>query len=169
MTSIVWTARLAMSCYALRLLLEMRGGDSTLRKAWSRRLWTAGWLTMVVHFAYAFHVRHGWSHAAAVADTARRTEEVVGWHWGGGIWFNYAFLLLWGLDVARMWNLFRLTPTIERRWLVALHSFMAFMAFNATAVFGPRWWIPVVAVYAAVLAGLYNYGSRRTQRAADGA
>lgn len=162
MAWIVWTARIGMTCYALRLLVEVAARDAAARRVWARGLWTIGWLVMGVHFALAFHIQHGWSHAHAVADTARRTAEVVGWYWGGGVWINYAFLAAWTLDVARMWGLARFSPAAERRWNITLHAFMAFMAFNATAVFGPAWWIGVVSVYVLLWGGLWRRSLRAT-------
>ena len=43
-----------------------------------RWAWTIGALAVVVHFALAFQDRHGWSHAAAYADTARQAGTLRG-------------------------------------------------------------------------------------------
>ena len=40
------------------------------------------------------HWEHDWSHAAALEHTANQTQDVVGVHWGGGLYFNYGMLLL---------------------------------------------------------------------------
>jgi len=85
-------------------------------------------LFYLAHVVAAFHFYHGWSHAAAYEHTARRTAEVVGLDWGGGLWWNYAFGAVWLGDI--LWR--RGRPA----WLgVAVQAFLAFMAFNATVVF----------------------------------
>jgi hypothetical protein len=100
-----------------------------------RWLWTLGWLACVVHVALAFAVYHGWSHAAAYADTARQTAEVTGFNWGGGVWFNYLFLALWTADVLWQWSdpasHARCPRMIQRLW----QGFFLFMVFNAAVVF----------------------------------
>ena len=102
----------------------------------TRWLWAMAGLATLVHVLTAFGTFHGWSHAAAYADTARQTAEVTGWNWGGGIWFNYLFVSLWMGDAA--WWLFapeiyeRRSPHFRRAW----DWFFLFMAFNATVVFG---------------------------------
>ena len=116
-----WTIRISLALYVAAL--AARPGSR------SRRIcWTLGCLFFLAHAAAAFHFYHGWSHAAAYAHTAQRTAEVVGIHWGGGLWWNYAFGVVWLADV--LW------PRRHPRWMaIAVHAFLAFMAFNATVVF----------------------------------
>jgi hypothetical protein len=117
----------------------------------ARLLWTAGCLAALVHVGLAFHMYHGWSHTAAYVDTARQTRETVGLNWGGGIFFNYAFVLLWIVDSLWWWmspQQYQARPP----WITALfHGFFLFMIFNATVVFGSgpaRWWGLVICLWA---------------------
>lgn len=130
------TAFVAMTLYAgaLALRLASRRRPGWLRAA--RLLWTAGLVVLIDHVGTAFAVFHHYSHDAAFRHTAERTAEVVGWEWGVGLYFNYLFLLVWIVDVIWWWCA---AESYERRprpiaWFV--HGFLAFMAFNATVVFG---------------------------------
>src|SRR5262249_18424034 len=128
------------------LLLYLVGlvwrAESCRRPAWVRLVWTAGCLAFVFHVACAFEFYHQWSHATAYAATARRTAEVVGLDWGGGLYANYAFTLLWAADVCWWWcdpDRYRVRSRAVD-WVV--QGFMGFMAFNAVVVFGEgviRW------------------------------
>jgi hypothetical protein len=96
----------------------------------------------------AFH--HQWSHDAAYEETARQTAELFGVRSGSGLYFNYAFTGVWALDVVWIW---RRAETHRRRprWItIAIHSFMAFMFFNATVVFVSGWlrWLGLAATVA---------------------
>jgi hypothetical protein len=141
-----WTVRLAVVLYAAALALriaararraarrEPAGGCIGLRAA--RLVWTGGFAAYLVHVACAFHFYHGWSHRAAYEATARQSAEVVGLAWGGGLYANYAFTLVWGADVAWWWAApahYRQRPRIVE-W--AVQAFLAFIVVNATVVFG---------------------------------
>src|SRR5262245_46896188 len=141
---IVWTIRLALVCYvgSLGCLLAVPRVGHGLRRA-ARWSYTLGCMAYLAHVAAAFHFAHDWSYARAYEHTAERTEEVIGWRWGGGLYVNYLFTLLWAADVAWWWA----SPASYRARPVqvaaALHAFMLFLAFNATVVFGVgviRWW-----------------------------
>lgn len=113
---------------------------------------------LAVHTAAAFHFAHGWSHAAAYDHTAMRTAEVVGLNWGGGIWFNEAALIFWGVDVLLLWMFADAPPKnrvyLLRAWHVGVHSFLAMMFVSATVVFGPaHWWI-AAAVFLGIVAAI---------------
>ena len=106
---------LALLGWALRLESSSTGG-----KAWRRRLrwaWTIGFGFFGIHVLSAFHFYHGWSHQAAVDDTARQTGELLGWRFGEGLYFSYLFLILWGVDALVRW---RSPQEFRPRWLVAL-------------------------------------------------
>jgi hypothetical protein len=63
------------------------------------------------------------------------------------VWFNYAFTLLWLIDVGRMWTTpSRLTCPSRYDWVV--DAYLAFIVVDATLVFGPRWWWGVFVVAA---------------------
>ena len=95
-----------------------------------RITWTLGCLVSLLHIAVAFHLGHGWSHAAAW----EHTRQVGGY--GDGIFVNYAFALVWLADVVWVWALpgaYLARP----RWLNwTIHGFLAFVVFNAAVVFG---------------------------------
>lgn len=107
--------------------------ENSLRAA--RWLNTLGCAAFLAHVACAFHFYHHWSHAAAVADTARQTAALTRWNWGGGLWFNYAFALIWLWDVIVSWggSSLRPQPTCWRSWLV--RGFFFLMIVNGAFVF----------------------------------
>jgi hypothetical protein len=104
--------------------------------------WTFGYIIFLIHVALAFHFHHHWSHAEAWESTAKQTEAATGLAWGGGIYANYLFMLVWGVDVAWWWarpDSYRAQSTIVE-WLI--QGYLAFIVFNATVVFGSgatRW------------------------------
>lgn len=104
----------------------------------SRLAWTVGYALFLLHVAAAFHFVHGWSHAAAYESTARRTAELTGVASGFGLWLNYLFAVVWGVDVVWWWRDaagYRGRPL----WVgLAVQGFVAFMWFNAAVVFA-RW------------------------------
>src|SRR5262249_130341 len=72
--------------------------------------------------------------AAAYEETARRIEEMMGVYWGGGLYLNYLFAILWTADVVcRWWNPVCSPP---RRIQIAIQVYLAFIAFNASVIFG---------------------------------
>ena len=116
----LWTVRAAFAAYVAALTFR------------SRILWTAGFILFLAHVAAAFEFHHHWSHDAAWRDTERQTAEVMGRGWGGGIWFNYIFAVVWAADVYRQWR----DRHWGRSWIVFVQAFFAFLFFNATVVFG---------------------------------
>jgi hypothetical protein len=121
-----------VAALAIRLSLH----DRRTRTDCARLFWTAGFVAFLIHVICAFHFVHHWSHAAAYADTARQTAEVVGLDWGGGLYANYAFAAVWLADVIWWW----ISPSsylARSRWVEwIVQGFMAFISFNATVVFG---------------------------------
>ncbi len=118
-----------------------RGGPRWERAA--RAAWTAGCLLLFVHVGLALQIAHGWSQASVYAETARQTNEVFGVNWGGGMYINYALMLVWLAEVVWWWA----APAVYRRrprWLVVVwQGFLLFIVFNATVVFvaGPLRWL----------------------------
>ena len=122
--------------------------SSSLRRSatWdsaARIIWTIACASLLAHFISAFQFYHGWSHAAAYADTARQTHELFGLNWGGGLFINYGLLVAWIIDIAWWWRS-GLDSYRQRPWLlvIAWHGFLVFIIFNATVVFGDgfvRW------------------------------
>lgn len=149
---ILWTVRLsvALYCVAVWRYLSVRQ-LGTMDKFYSKA-WSAAWLMCVIHVLCAYHFEHHWSQTAALKHTAEMTERVVGIHWAGGLYVNYVFLIVWGVDVARSFFGQKLSP-------ISMHLTAAFMMFNATVVFGPRWWIAPTLLFAGWL-----FFSHRQQR-----
>ena len=146
----IGTVRVALLLYVAALVImagaaRAPGRDRGGRVA--RVLWSAGALAYLAHVGAAFHFVHGWSHHAAVVETARQTRELFGMDTGVGIWFNYLFTAVWSADVAWWW----LDPNgyIRRPGPVSagVHVFLAFMFFNGAVVFahGPSRWFGLAA------------------------
>lgn len=134
----IWSVRLSMICYATALALRLLGRSNSA----ARWCWTVGLVLLAAHTVAVFGVYHHWSHAEAIAHTARRTAELTGWNWGGGLYFNYAFLALWSADV--LWWWLRPASYLRRsRWIEGLlQAYLAFIAINATIIFAEgavRW------------------------------
>jgi hypothetical protein len=101
-----------------------------------RLLWPLACAAYLVHAFVAFGLCHGWSHARAVAHTAQRTHELLGWYWGGGTFVNYGFTALWLLDaiVLAAWPALHVRQPrwLSAGWLMAT----VFMFFQGMVVFG---------------------------------
>lgn len=101
-----------------------------------RRLWVLACAAYLAHAVAAFALYHGWSHTRALEHAARRTYEVTGWCWSGGVYVNYAFTVLWLADASVLAvapGLHALTPRwLARLWLAAT----LFMFFQGLVVFG---------------------------------
>src|SRR5436190_19630563 len=110
-----------------------RSGGGTSHAA--RWLNTAGCAAFLAHVAAAFHFYHHWSHAAAYADTARQTAEFSGWNWGGGLYLNYLFAVLWLGEV--IWSWVSPASYVDRSRAIsrAIRGFFIFMIFNGAVVF----------------------------------
>ena len=143
-----WSVRLSVFCY-LAFCLSNSPSDSTDQTTQSKRLfriWTLGLIFFLIHFVTSMGFAHQWSHQTAYESTASQTEAVTGWNWGGGIYFNYFFSLVWIADVAMWWKN-GLRWLNYRRYQTGLHCFFAFIIINATVVFGPRFWWMVAAIF----------------------
>ncbi len=131
-----WTGRIAMALYIASL------ASRTFSPRWSRLAWTAGCGLYLLHVVCAFEYYHHWSHAEAYASTARQTAATVGLDWGGGLYANYAFTLVWLADAVWWWRGME-SYHARPRWIEwAVQGFLGFIAFNATVVFASgfsRW------------------------------
>jgi hypothetical protein len=150
-----WTIRLALLCYAAALGWWLSGRGQAADRG-GRCMWTTGLALYLAHVIAAFHFYHRWSHAAAWEETARQTAEVTGLAWGGGIWFNYAFALVWGTDCLWQWAAALRGWRRPAWWRWAVHLFMAFMVVNATIVFesGATRWVALAIALALASIGL---------------
>ena len=135
-----WTARAAFLLYVLAVAARLRN------HSYARGWWTAAFLVMLVHVVAAFQFVHHWSHQAAYEDTARQTMELLGQRRGGGIFANYALLVVWGAD--GLWWWIRPITYCSRPKAVSygIHGFLAFMWLNAAVIFAHEWfrWIGLV-------------------------
>jgi hypothetical protein len=88
----------------------------------------------LVHIVLAMGSVHHWSQVAAVSATADQTAVVYGLRWGGGVYLNYLFILVWAIDAwlarSRPHRLFD-APAV--RW--PIRAFYANEIFNAAVVF----------------------------------
>lgn len=105
---------------------------------WSRGAWLAscaGLVVCVLHIVLAMAVRHHWSHASALAGTARLTEEVYGVAWAGGLYVNYLFVAVWLVELVR-WGRGRSYPQRQPAWAIwAIRTFFFVIVINATVIF----------------------------------
>ena len=141
--STIWVS---IAGYAIGSVFFALSYSSRRKGEWdsaTRVVWTIACASLIAHFVSAFQFYHGWSHAAAYEDTARQTHELFGLNWGGGVFINYALLIVWIIDIAWWWRS-GLDSYRQRPWplLVAWHGVLIFIIFNATVVFGDgivRW------------------------------
>jgi len=135
-------------------------GRMTARTRW---LWTVACLGMVVHIIAAMNWVHHWSWEHVWEATARRTEEMAGWYWGGGVIINLVTVSLWVLEVASWW-----TVSAERHpwpvWLRVLwQGWLLFMMLNGAIVFAVtihRWVSTALLLGAAGVAATYRFRPR---------
>jgi len=157
------TMLVATMLWAMAEVLKIR---RPLQVEPARSLWTAGLVLTLAHAAIAFAVAYGWSHAAAVRDTARQTAAVTGIAWDGGIFVNYAFMAVWSIDALCWW----LAPAAYRRRPAGLEraraGFFLVMFVNGTIVFaGPAARVVGVPAVAAVCVAWMLSARRRAARA----
>jgi hypothetical protein len=160
----------SVSIYAALLSMSARfwGDLNPASMAWAtqRMIWSFGCLAFLVHVWSAFQFHHHWSHSSAFEVTAQRTEEMLGFRFGEGIYFSYVFTLLWLLDVAWMW----FSPESYRKrklpFSIAIDCFLAFIAFNGAVIFEggvTRWLgIPIAAVLAWQAIHIWLHPSAKT-------
>lgn len=141
---ILWTVRISVGLYAIAVLMKIQSAQSPASGRLYRLVWLLSWCFCVIHVLCAYHFQHHWDQSAALKHTAEMTSRVVGIYWSGGLYVNYVFLTLWGVQSIVQWVR---RETAGRLGNVFIHAIAGFMMFNATAVFGPVWWIAVVAVY----------------------
>jgi hypothetical protein len=135
------TIWLALTLYVAGEIVSvaLRGNQS---ERVARVLNSVGCAAFVAHVGCAFHFHHHWSHAAAYAETARQTAAYFGWEWGGGIYFNYALLLLWLSYAILSWTN-PLHSRLRPGWTLWIgRSFILMMMVNGAVIFahGPVRW-----------------------------
>lgn len=115
---------------------EWLGGASrAARMRLARALFSVGLLALLAHSALAFHLRYGWSHAAAARDIARQTQEVTGLALGGGLLVNELFLVVWSLEVLWWWGAPERYRSRGRAFAWPVRAFFLLMFANGAVVF----------------------------------
>jgi hypothetical protein len=152
-----WTIRIALALAVAAMAARIADRNRPARLAWS-----VGCLAYLAHVVCAFHFYHDWSHSNAYAATARDTAALFGLDWGGGLYVNYGFTLVWIADVVWWWVRPASYETRPRWANVAVYGFFAFMAFNGTVVFasGPTRWIGLAACMAVSLVFCLRVGRK---------
>ena len=151
----VATIHLSLLSYLLAVACWVTGRRGT-RYHW---LWTAGCVLLWAHSFCAFHFYHNWSHAAALEDTARQTEAILDWRFGEGIWFSYALLVVWLIDVILISSPVDFAERRRNYFSSAVHAYAFFILFNGTVVFEEgvvRWAGIVGTIWVARLAWRYR-------------
>ena len=150
-----WMVWLSLVAFAAGELAKSRGYVG----AWS--ISATGAILLAAHIVVAMAVRHGWSHALAVEATARQTSDVFGLNWGGGVYVNYVFAVVWiaELFVWRQWPEGYALQPLWIKW--SLRAFYAVIIVSAAVIFATGWrrWMG-----AAILAGLAISWIARFQR-----
>ncbi len=148
--AVLVTAWLTLAAWCLGEILRARLPER--KSPLFEVVWPLGAALLLVHILVAFATRHDWSHDAAVAETARQTEETFGVRWGGGVWINYALTLWWWLDAFRI-SILRRPPNQPwvGEWIRRV--LFLFLWFNAAVVFaqGPSRIVGAVACGAVAL------------------
>lgn len=139
--------RVAWLAYAAAVLWQIAAVSGWLNRldaarrsvVWCR-LWATGCVALAVHTWAAFAFVHHWSHASAVQETARQTGQMLGWEFGNGIWFSYALLVVWTLDV--IWSARHpLGPQLVPTGLQAVvHGYIFFIVLNGVVTFQHGWY-----------------------------
>lgn len=125
----IWLARASAASYLVAVMLLW-----SRSKTHARLAWTIGLLLYLLHVFGAFHYFYDWSHSIAYRETARQTNELFGVNWGGGLYLNYLFTLVWVADCAWWWRSPIGYASRSRAISRSVHGFLAFMFVNATVV-----------------------------------
>jgi hypothetical protein len=129
---------------------------SSIDPRWAWAVSLAGLTACIAHMVLAMTYRHGWSHEAALQETARQTAGVYGLSWGGGLYVNYLFVAVWLAELA-WWRADPLGFRQRRPWVVwAVRIFAAIVVFNAAVIFAaPDRRVAGAAVVAALVASWF--------------
>jgi hypothetical protein len=127
------TIWISLALFALAVTPPRRDPGGPL--GWRWYAYAFGAALCVVHILLAMGVHHGWSHEAAVRETAARSAEVYGFGWRGAIYVNYVFILAW-IGEAAWWRADPVSYAARSAlgaWALRLFYFV--VVFNAAIVF----------------------------------
>ena len=166
----VWAIRVALLLLALAVVARWcdLAGRPSQGLGWRRvrAIWVVGCLFAWLHVLAVFGFVMNWSHQNAIEDTARRTQQQIGVSFGEGVYFNYAFLLVWSCDAA--WWCGWADHYRRRAWLwdALVIGYLGFIAFNATVVFesGLTRWVGLAATLALIVTGYQSLVARKRIR-----
>lgn len=98
-------------------------------------IWFIGSLFSLIHTILAMTFAHKGSLAAAEAETARQTSELLGVAVGWGVYFNFVFVVAWLVDA--IWGFVWPASYRQRsRWIsLSVHGYLVFIAINGAIVF----------------------------------
>lgn len=136
---IAWTIRLSMLLLCATVFLQLQRHLSPRVRFLQSGLWTASFLLSVLHVLAAFHFVHHWSHTAAYLATAEETRVKLGFAYGAGVYFNYLFLVVWGLDVVWTWRGSQTSHRTTPWWIQVGRWYLLFITFNGVVVFKTGW------------------------------
>lgn len=136
---IAWSIRLAMLIFVLVQALQLQVAPGSRLSLTLKLLWTAAFVFFILHVVTAFHFVHGWSHAAAYQATAQETKDKMGFAYGQGVYFNYLFLIVWGVDLFWVWRSKPTMSKVQRLLFFAGRLYLLFIAFNGIVVFKSGW------------------------------
>jgi len=155
----VWSIRLALLLLSLAVFARLCGVGAKVSDHgdWKavRAIWVLGCLFALLHgFAVFGYVMH-WSHQAALEDTMQRTRQLMGVPFGGGVYFNYAFWVIWTIDATWWCGWPDRYLRRSRSWDFLVIGYLWFIAFNATVVFesGVIRWLGLAATIVIAAAG----------------
>ena len=154
----IWIALALFAGSAVVRRSQRGGGRAALALSFT------GWTLFVGHVLLAFDTHYAWSHAVAYAETAEQTAALTGLDWGGGLYVNCLFGLVWLGELA-WWGLdapgYHGRP---RSVELAVRGFFVFMVLNGAVIFvaGPQRWLGVALVTA--LAWAWRPGTPLDQR-----
>lgn len=117
----------------------VRAGWGGRSQGWSAVVWAIGALFAWGHSVGALVYFHHGSQREAMAAIARETQEILGFPFGFGLYVNYLFLVVWGLDAALALYAPRWHRGFGQRYHQFVLGFLAFIFFNGTVVFKGGW------------------------------
>jgi len=137
--SIQWSIRSCVALVYARLIYRLWRGVPAKTQQRSREFyfWFIAFLLFGLHVCLSFHFVHHWLHSDAWNRTATETENLIGIRSGDGIWANYLMLVLWAMDLLRLYKDKQTSRIPSFTMDRAVAFFFGFMFLNATVVFGP--------------------------------